>query len=250
MDYLGNIRIIGWGDIMAGNETPKNVESRKVLDFAFHIRTLLNGASGMLELMAIAESEKEREDFRVNSLKAIQQAAQAIKVLVVQVSGKDTPKNPQVEPACTAPTSATTKPMPEKGEPRNRPLSILVADDNDINKKIVSRILSSRGHSVVLASNGVEAVNAYMRGRFDLVLMDVMMPEMSGTEAARIIRERRRSSDRQVPIVALTALDEGDKEMWQAVMDGYLAKPFELQKFDDLIAKVAAMPPPAEGSVE
>jgi len=121
-----------------------------------------------------------------------------------------------------------------------RPLRILLAEDNLVNQKIVVRMLEKRGHAVIVVENGKESVAAIAsQGErpFDLVLMDVQMPEMDGFEATAFIREREKSSGGHIPIIALTAhAMEGDRESClEAGMDSYIAKPL---KSDDLFAAI------------
>jgi two-component system, sensor histidine kinase and response regulator len=106
-------------------------------------------------------------------------------------------------------------------------LRVLLAEDNAVNQKVMDGLLRKQGHSVELAANGAEAVAAVTRQTFDLVFMDVQMPEMSGYEATRAIRERERETGRHVPIIALTAhAMKGDREIClDAGMDDYLGKP-------------------------
>jgi two-component system sensor histidine kinase/response regulator len=108
-----------------------------------------------------------------------------------------------------------------------RSLSVLLAEDNAVNQKLASRLLEKMGHRVTLAPNGLEAVRAHAADRFDLILMDVQMPEMNGFEATGRIREREKMTGEHVPIVALTAhAMQGDRERClEAGMDDYLTKP-------------------------
>ena len=94
-------------------------------------------------------------------------------------------------------------------------------------RKVVFHLLSKRGHNVVTAANGKEAIEAAEKQRFDLILMDVQMPVMGGLEATAILRERERAGAHRTPIIALTAhAMTGDREQFlSAGMDGYLAKP-------------------------
>jgi CheY-like chemotaxis protein/HPt (histidine-containing phosphotransfer) domain-containing protein len=128
------------------------------------------------------------------------------------------------------------------GEPARgtRPLRVLLAEDNLVNQKLAVRILEKRGHSVVVASNGKEAVEALEREPFDLVLMDVQMPDMGGFEATFLIRAREQGTGQRVPIIALTAhAMKGDRERClEAGMDGYVAKPIVPQELFQAIEEV------------
>jgi PAS domain S-box-containing protein len=126
---------------------------------------------------------------------------------------------------------AQTPPVPS-AEPRSsavRPASVLVAEDNVVNQRVVSGLLSRRGHRVVIVSDGQEAVAATGREPFDIVLMDVQMPGMGGFEATAAIRDRERETGQHLRIVAMTAhAMNGDRERCLAAgMDGYLSKPID-----------------------
>ena len=117
---------------------------------------------------------------------------------------------------------------PDEGAaPAKKPLRILLAEDNVVNKKLAVRLLQKHGYEVVVAGNGREALAAVERESFDLVLMDVQMPEMDGVEATQTIRERERGTGHHLPIVAMTAhAMKGDQERrLQAGMDSYVSKP-------------------------
>ncbi len=120
-----------------------------------------------------------------------------------------------------APTAPTPTPPAALGR------KILLAEDNPINQVVAMRMLEKRGHRVTLAANGLEAVAAAAREPFDLVLMDVQMPEMDGLEATATIRQSESATGRHLPIYAMTAhAMKGDAERCQAAgMDGYLPKP-------------------------
>lgn len=110
-------------------------------------------------------------------------------------------------------------------------LRILVAEDNEVNQKVVKAILARAGHRVDIVGNGIEAVSAVIRGAYDLVLMDVQMPEMDGVTATRRIRELDGPVS-QIPIIALTAnAMKGDEENYRSAgMDDYVSKPIESDK--------------------
>ncbi|MGK7345575.1 MAG: response regulator [Candidatus Nitrospinota bacterium M3_3B_026] len=119
-----------------------------------------------------------------------------------------------------------------KSEKDSGRLEILVAEDNTITQDLLQTILESRGHSVTIARNGKEAVRAWDKGGFDIILMDLQMPEMDGLEAARIIRDREKSSGGRCVILAVTAyaLDEYKTRCESAGMDGFITKPIDVKK--------------------
>ena len=114
-------------------------------------------------------------------------------------------------------------------ESRNR-LRILLAEDNAVNQLVALRLLEKCGHTVVVAANGKKALEALDKDSYDLILMDIQMPEMNGWEATRAIRERERESGGHIPIVAMTAhAMKGDEEKCLASgMDDYLTKPIRI----------------------
>ncbi len=136
-----------------------------------------------------------------------------------------------------APAAAASP--PRAPAPGPRPLRVLLAEDNPVNQKFAVRVLEGAGHSVVVANNGREAVERSGSEPFDIVLMDIQMPEMDGLDATRAIRAREgeAGAPRRVPIIAMTAnAMKGDREMCLAAgMDGYVAKPV---KKDVLFAEV------------
>jgi len=109
----------------------------------------------------------------------------------------------------------------------SRPLMILVAEDNVVNQRVAKGILDRRGHAVIIANNGHEAVQAVATQRFDLVLMDLQMPEMGGLEATAAIRQMEAVTGGRTPIVAMTAhaLASDQERCLMAGMDAFLSKP-------------------------
>jgi CheY-like chemotaxis protein/anti-sigma regulatory factor (Ser/Thr protein kinase) len=122
----------------------------------------------------------------------------------------------------------------------DRSLHILLAEDNQINQEVATALLESWGHRVVVVDDGRQAVDAVQRESFDLVLMDVQMPEMGGFEATRHIRERERGAGTPLPIVAMTARAmKGDRaECLAAGMDGYVGKPIDRTELRAVIESV------------
>jgi two-component system sensor histidine kinase/response regulator len=118
-------------------------------------------------------------------------------------------------------------------------LRILLAEDNLVNQRLATRLLEKRGHRVDVAGNGREALEALERASYDLVLMDIQMPEMDGLEAIEKIREKEKLTGKHLPVVALTAhAMKGDEERClTAGMDGYLTKPIRPQELDDVLDK-------------
>jgi len=118
-------------------------------------------------------------------------------------------------------------------------LRILLAEDNLVNQRVTRRILEKEGHSVVIAASGLEALKALEERAFDLVLMDVQMPEMDGLEAAAAIRRKERGGCARIPIIAMTAhAMSGDRERCLAAgMDGYISKPAPARELRSLVAK-------------
>jgi signal transduction histidine kinase/DNA-binding response OmpR family regulator/HAMP domain-containing protein len=124
-----------------------------------------------------------------------------------------------------------------------RPLRILVAEDNAVNRMIAVSMLEKRGHTVAVAANGLEVLEALEEEGdrpFDLVLMDVQMPKMDGWEATALIREKEKATGRHIPIIALTAhAMKGDREAClKAGMDGHIPKPLRSDTFSAAIQQV------------
>jgi len=116
-------------------------------------------------------------------------------------------------------------------------LKVLVAEDNKINQRLAKAVLERAGHEVVIAADGSQAVQAWMRQRFDLIIMDVQMPVMDGPEACSAIRQAENPNDR-IPIIALTAnaMSADRERCFASGMDDYLTKPINL---DALMSKLA-----------
>jgi CheY-like chemotaxis protein len=124
------------------------------------------------------------------------------------------------------------------------PMRLLLAEDGQVNQMVAIKLLEDRGHSVVLAANGRQALGALERERFDAVLMDVHMPEMDGFEATRAIREKEKTTGERLPIIAMTAnAMKGDREeCLEAGMDDYVAKPVRSRELFEAVEKFAAVP--------
>ena len=131
-----------------------------------------------------------------------------------------------------------------------RSLSILLVEDNPVNQKVAAAMLNKRGHRVVIASNGREALEVQNKANFDLILMDIQMPEMDGLQATEAIRDKEKDSGgRRIPIVAMTAhAVAGFQEMcFAAGMDGYISKPIQpnvlYQALDEAVGRTSSLVP-------
>ena len=116
-------------------------------------------------------------------------------------------------------------------------LRVLVAEDNEVNQKVVSRMLERLGHQAVVAVNGREALERAKAGQFDIVLMDCQMPEMDGWEATARIRAAL-AGRRRIPILALTAnaSDADRQRCLDAGMDAHLSKPLKLERLAEALS--------------
>lgn len=121
----------------------------------------------------------------------------------------------------------------------SRPLRILVAEDNKVNQHLLMALLRKRGHNPAIANNGREAIAACANEAFDLVLMDIQMPEMDGIQAVRRLREVEASSGTRIPVVAVTARAMlGDRdEIMAAGMDAYIEKPIRTEQLEEVLSR-------------
>jgi PAS domain S-box-containing protein len=149
----------------------------------------------------------------------------------------------------TIPFLVSDKPLAPQDEPGAieegpiSPLSILVAEDNDVSRLLLERLLANQGHKVTEARSGIEAIKLYEQATFDLILMDVQMPDMDGFEATAEIRGRAGKTGEHIPIIALTAhAIKGDRERClDAGMDDYLSKPIQPDELRAAIRRSGAL---------
>jgi two-component system, sensor histidine kinase and response regulator len=136
--------------------------------------------------------------------------------------------------------SQASRPAMTEGGPVQRPLRILLAEDNEVNQELAVKTLEKRGHTVVVTGDGREAIAALERESVDLILMDLQMPVMDGFTATTMIREREKGTGMHIPIVALTAhAMKGDRERCLAAgMDAYVTKPLRAAELFEAIGRL------------
>ncbi|MDQ8202722.1 response regulator [Pelagicoccus sp. SDUM812003] len=136
------------------------------------------------------------------------------------------PRNPRSKKTERTPTPTSTSRLLDHSFAQRRPLNILVADDNEINRKVIRIILQKLGYSCVEAENGREALERHSEDNYDYIFMDIDMPEMDGIEATHAIRSAERDEP-QAEIIAVTAnvSNETRLKCRRAGMNGYLEKP-------------------------
>ncbi len=121
-------------------------------------------------------------------------------------------------------------------------LSILLVEDNVLNQRIVTFSLKKYKHDVTIANNGLEAVDKFKEDKYDVVLMDIMMPVMDGLEATVRIRELERElkAESRTPIIALTAntMDNDREKCISYGMDDFMAKPFDIEKLNQIFQEL------------
>ncbi|HYR88582.1 MAG TPA: ATP-binding protein [Terriglobia bacterium] len=134
------------------------------------------------------------------------------------------------------------KPAEKTLKKAERSLCVLLAEDNEVNQQLASELLQTRGHSVRIAQNGVEVLAALAVERFDVILMDVQMPQMDGFQATAIIREKEKATGGHIPIVAITGYAmKGDRQRcFDAGMDAYLSKPIRSQELFEVLENCAS----------
>jgi PAS domain S-box-containing protein len=151
---------------------------------------------------------------------------------------------PEGAAAAEPPAETADAASPEPISPR--PLTVLLAEDNPVNQRLAVRVLEKQGYRVVAAATGRDALEALPGAAFDVIVMDVQMPEMDGFEATALIRKAEQQTGRHIPILALTAhAMKGDRERCLAVgMDGYVTKPVHPR---ELVEAIEALVPPDAG---
>jgi two-component system, sensor histidine kinase and response regulator len=222
---------------------------------------LLDAQMPDMDGFALAESIKRNPDWNAATVMMLSSAGQrgdAARCREIGVSAYLTKPVRQAElldailtalgtrPARSFPSSLVTRHSLRENRPR---LQILLVEDNAVNQLLALRLLEKQGHTVTIAINGKKALEALQTESYDLVLMDIQMPEMNGWEATQAIREYEKTTGEHIPIVAMTAhAMKGDQERCTAAgMDDYLTKPIlvpELLAVVDQIANRKAVSQP------
>jgi PAS domain S-box-containing protein len=137
-----------------------------------------------------------------------------------------------------------TEKLHDRLEKEKKEAHILIAEDNVVNQKVAASMLEKQGYKVAIVNNGLEALEALRKNSFDIVLMDVQMPEMDGLEATRSIRSDKSGEfDSEIPIIAVTAYAmEGDRERFlDAGMSGYISKPFNAEDLSRVVSDFVSL---------
>ncbi|WP_169333579.1 hybrid sensor histidine kinase/response regulator [Leeia oryzae] len=148
-----------------------------------------------------------------------------------------------IKPAHAIQPGAALSPRPLSAPGSTHSLQILLAEDNPVNQHLAIRLFEKLGHQLEVVDNGLAALDAIARQPFDIVFMDIQMPELDGLEATRRLRAREHASGRHTPVIAMTAhAMQGDRERClDAGMDNYLAKPIRIEELKTILMEYTPM---------
>ena len=171
------------------------------------------------------------------TMKPVQQD-ELLEIIYRVLSRPEPIETPAALPACP---SGGDAPSHAPAEPAAA-LRILLAEDNDFNQQLIDHLLRRRGHDVVVARDGRKALEALDHSSFDLMLLDIQMPELDGFQVIEVLRRREQTAGGHLPVVALTAhaMKEDRERCLQAGMDDYLSKPIRAAEFFAVIDRVLA----------
>ncbi|MCK5147501.1 response regulator [bacterium] len=192
-----------------------------------------------LSLIMLSSSSRSADDHRVNNVGIASYMSKPVRQQeLLHVILQHFSKNILNVKKITEDTSA--RPETEIQNEKSGPVRILLAEDNKVNRKLAETLLGRRGYDVYSVGDGLEAVEAYQKNAFDLILMDVQMPEMDGMRATAAIRELEAQNGGHIPIVAMTAhAMKGDRERCLAGgMDDYVSKPMKAKLLYETIERI------------
>jgi two-component system sensor histidine kinase/response regulator len=226
------------------------------------IDSVLHAAGAAADGFALAAEIRKRPELGSPRLLLLAEAGKPCEEAVRVAAGFAAclikpPKHTQLLQAILSALGLAEPEAPPAAQPAlaARPLRILLTEDNAVNQMLARSLLEKRGHAVSIAGNGREALAILAKQTFDLVLMDVQMPEMGGLEATAAIREREKATGSRVPIIAMTAhAMRGDRDRClEAGMDAYISKPVEAKALFEAIERLVpgpkaapAAPPPQQ----
>jgi signal transduction histidine kinase/DNA-binding response OmpR family regulator len=216
-------------------------------DFIAAVRR--HAAFDLLPVLLLTSSTSPGDQKRCDELRVAARLLKPVKqsllldhiMRIMAGDGRERAPAPQAAPSPALQPAATETPSS-----REQLLNVLLAEDNPVNVKFAQKLLERAGHRVTIAVNGREAVERSGSGAFDVILMDVQMPEMDGLDATRAIRQREAAGgadDGHIPIIAMTAnAMAGDREMClEAGMDGYVTKPVKKEVLFEELGRVLAL---------
>lgn len=208
-------------------EEKHKLTSNFISQLNHEIRTPLNAVIGMSEMLLDTKLNKEQ----INNVLQIIDSSHQILHKLVEFTSSDSHKLEE--------GISDSKSKADKGIKLEN-LRVLVAEDDKVNQKVTMAMFKKLGCQTVLVENGKEALKAWERGHYDLILMDVQMPVMSGIEATKIIREKERKTGKHITIIAYTAfaMTEEKKEFLSAGMDEYVSKPVTFVQFFAILNQI------------
>jgi two-component system, sensor histidine kinase and response regulator len=256
-DNATNRRILE--EILSGwNMAPKSADNAasalSALEFALEVGKpfplvlvdyMMPGMDGF-ELSHLIRQHPELSQTRIIMLSSAGHLGDAEKCAALGIAGylrKPVRQSDLLNAVFSALSSESHETKPVRTTPRHtirqtrKKRRILVAEDHPVNQKYASRLLQKMGHLVTLARSGREALSILERKSFDLIMMDVQMPDMDGLEATRSIRRQEQFTGKRLPIIAMTARAmKGDRDLClEAGMDGYISKPINQDELFDAI---------------
>ncbi len=205
-------------------------KTHEIIHISHQMRTSLSGLLGFTQFLQSTKLTEEQEEF-VSIIATSSDELLHLVNNIIEMSPKPRKKS----------SKDISKELPPKRPLKDGAPNVLVVDDNDINKKLLSKVLEKENLNVTYASNGQEAVALRKENNFDIIFMDIQMPVMDGVEASRAIREYETElSLSPVPIVALTAnTSKEDKDLYlSAGMTDYMAKPIMIEDVRKRIAQL------------